>query len=211
MTLQIYNTLTRKKEEFKPLKPKKVGLYTCGPTVYDFAHIGNFRTYVFQDILKRYLEYKGFDVKHVMNLTDVDDKTIKRSQEQKIPLRKYTEKYTKAFFKDMETLNIEPAEVYPRATETIDDMVALIQKLLDKGIAYKTEDGIYYNIKKFKNYGKLSGFKIENLKAGARVSADTYNKENAQDFALWKFWKPEDGDVFWETELGKGRPGWHIE
>ncbi len=211
MALKFYNTLTKKKEEFKPLRDKEVGLYTCGPTVYDYAHIGNFRTYVFQDILKRYLEYKGYKVKHVMNITDVDDKTIKRSQEQGIPLKEYTEKYTKAFFEDMKTLNIESADVYPRATETIKEMVELVKKLLEKGLAYKSDDGIYYDISKFKDYGKLSGFKIEELKAGARVKKDEYSKENAYDFALWKFWKPEDGDVYWETEIGKGRPGWHIE
>ncbi|MFO7872419.1 MAG: cysteine--tRNA ligase [Candidatus Undinarchaeales archaeon] len=211
MSLKLYNTLTKKKEEFKPIKDKKVKLYTCGPTVYDYAHIGNFRTYVFQDILRRYLEYEGYDVKQVMNITDIDDKTIKRSQEKEIPLEKYTEQYTKAFFEDMETLNIKPADVYPKATETIKEMVELVKKLMEKGFAYKTEDGIYFNIKKFDDYGKLSGLNIEELKEGARVKTQEYDKENAKDFALWKFWKEEDGDNFFETELGKGRPGWHIE
>ncbi len=211
MPLKLYNTLTKKKEEFKPIKDKKVKLYTCGPTVYDYAHIGNFRTYIFQDILKRYLEYKGYDVKQVMNITDIDDKTIKRSQEKGVKLEKYTEKYTKAFFEDMKTLNIKPADVYPKATETVDEMIELVKKLMDKGFAYKTEDGIYFNIKKFDEYGKLSGLKIEELKEGARVKTQEYDKENAKDFALWKFWKPADGDNFFETEIGKGRPGWHIE
>lgn len=211
MALKLYNTLTKEKEKFESIEDKKIKLYTCGPTVYDYAHIGNFRTYVFQDLLKRYLEYKGYEVDHVMNITDVEDKTINASQEKGISLKKYTEKYTKAFLEDMETLNIEKADVYPKATETIDDMVELVKKLMEKGLAYKAEDGIYYNIKKFEDYGKLSGLDINELKEGARVKTQEYDKENAKDFALWKFWKEEDGDVFWETELGKGRPGWHIE
>lgn len=209
--LKLYNTLTRKKEIFKPIKEGFVGIYSCGPTVYDFAHIGNFRAYIVSDLLKRYLIYKGFKVKHVMNLTDVDDKTIKRSQEEKISLRELTERYIKAFFEDMKTLNILLADIFPRATEHINEMVSLIKKLLEKGYAYKSGDGIYYNIKKFKDYGKLSHLKLSKLKAGARIKADLYEKTQAQDFALWKFWDAQDGDVFWQTEIGKGRPGWHIE
>jgi cysteinyl-tRNA synthetase len=180
--------------------------------VYDFAHIGNFRAFLFEDLLKRWLEYRGFKVTHVMNITDVDDKTIRGSQKQRTPLRQYTEYYTKAFFEDVAVLNIEPADYYPRATEHIPEMVALINRLMEKGYAYKGEDGsIYYAINKFKDYGKLSKIKVTQLKAGARVKVDEYTKEEAQDFALWKAWTQEDGDVFWETELGKGRPGWHIE
>ena len=187
-------------------------MYTCGPTVYDYAHIGNFRAFLFEDLLKRWLLYRGFKVTHVMNLTDIDDKTIKGSQRQQVPLKQYTDFYVKAFFEDIKALNIQPADVYPRATEHIPEMVALIKTLMSKGYAYRGEDGsIYYAISKFPDYGKLSKIKPSELKAGARVSQDEYAKEEAQDFALWKAWTPEDGDVFWETEIGKGRPGWHIE
>ena len=210
--IYVFNNLTRQKEELKPINDKKIGLYTCGPTVYDHAHIGNFRAFLFEDLLKRWLKYRGYDVKHVMNLTDIDDKTIKGSQKKQIPLREFTNFYAKAFFEDIATLNIEPADIYPRATEHIPEMVALIQTLLNKGYAYKGEDdSIYFNIAKFKDYGKLSKIKVQELKAGARVKQDEYAKEEAQDFALWKAWTPEDGDVYWETPLGKGRPGWHIE
>jgi cysteinyl-tRNA synthetase len=208
----FFNTLTRKKEKFTPLERGKVKIYTCGPTVYDFAHIGNFRTFIFQDLLRRWLEYRGFSVTQVMNITDVDDKTIRGAGKQGVSLRQYTDYYMKAFFEDIEALNLEKAEHYPRATEHIPEMVSLIKRLLEKGYAYKGEDGsIYYDISKFKEYGKLSKLKIEELKPGARVKVDEYGKEEAQDFALWKAWDEEDGDVFWETEIGKGRPGWHIE
>jgi cysteinyl-tRNA synthetase len=208
----FFNTLTRRKEKFVPIESGKVRMYTCGPTVYDYAHIGNFRAFVFEDLLKRWLEYRGFKVTHVMNLTDVDDKTIRGSQKQHIPLVQYTEHYANAFFEDIKALNIEPADFYPRATRHIPEMVALVTKLIQNGYGYTGQDGsIYYAINKFKNYGKLSHIKVAELKAGARVKTDEYTKEEAQDFALWKAWTPEDGDVFWETELGKGRPGWHIE
>jgi cysteinyl-tRNA synthetase len=208
----FFNTLTRKKEKFIPIEEGKVRMYTCGPTVYGYAHIGNFRAFIFEDLLKRWLEYRGYKVTHVMNLTDVDDKTIRGSQKQQIPLEKYTAHYAKAFFEDIEALNIEPADYYPRATGHIPEMVALVKKLIKNGYAYKGQDGsIYYAINKFKNYGKLSHIKMAELRAGARVKSDEYTKEEAQDFALWKAWTPEDGDVFWETEIGKGRPGWHIE
>ncbi len=208
----LLNTLTRRKEPFTPLETGKVKIYTCGPTVYDYAHIGNFRAFLFEDLLKRWLLHRGFKVTHVMNLTDIDDKTIKGSQKQNLPLRQFTDFYIKAFFEDLKTLNIVPADVYPRATDHIAEMVALIKTLMDKGYAYRGEDGsIYYCISKFPDYGKLSKLKTAELKAGARVSQDEYAKEEAQDFALWKAWTPQDGDVYWETELGKGRPGWHIE
>ncbi len=210
--LRLFNTLTRQKDKFVPIEAGKVGLYTCGPTVYDYAHIGNFRAFIFEDLLKRWLEYRGFKVNHVMNLTDVDDKTIKGSQKQQKPLRQYTNFYANAFFEDIKILNIQPATVYPRATDHIPEMVKLVQTLIQKGYAYKGEDGsIYFAINKFPAYGQLSHIKVAELKAGARVSQDEYAKEEAQDFALWKAYTPEDGDVFWETELGKGRPGWHIE
>ncbi|NOZ80651.1 MAG: cysteine--tRNA ligase [DPANN group archaeon] len=212
MALRLYNTLTRKKGPFREIKKGEVGMYSCGPTVYDYAHIGNFRAYITSDLLKRYLLYRGYKVKHVMNITDVDDKTIKNSREAGESLKDYTDRYTKAFFEDLDALNILPADVFPRATETITPMVDMIKTLLDKGLAYKGEDGsVYYNVKAFKGYGKLSGIRHQELKAGARVNQDEYTKDEAQDFALWKAWTEEDGDVFWDTPLGKGRPGWHIE
>ncbi len=208
----LFNTLTRKKEEFNPILAGEVKIYTCGPTVYDYAHIGNFRAFLFEDLLKRWLVFRGYKVTHIMNLTDIDDKTIKGSQKQGIPLRQFTDFYVKAFFEDIKALNIQPADVYPKATDHIPEMVHIIKTLMAKGVAYKGEDGsIYFSVCKFPEYGKLSHLKVGELKAGARVSQDEYAKEEAQDFALWKAWAPEDGDVFWETELGKGRPGWHIE
>lgn len=210
--LKLFNSLSRKKEKFVPLADKKVGMYTCGPTIYNYAHIGNFRAYIFEDLLRRYLKYKGFKVTQVMNLTDVDDKTIKGSQAEKLKLKDFTKKYADAFFEDIKALGIEKAEFYPRATEHIPEMVAMIKKLLKAGYAYKSDDGsIYFAVSKFKDYGKLAHMKIDELKAGARVKQDEYEKENVSDFALWKAWDESDGDVFWETELGKGRPGWHIE
>ncbi|MGC8939965.1 MAG: cysteine--tRNA ligase [Candidatus Bathyarchaeia archaeon] len=208
----FFNTLTRKKEKFIPIEKGKVKMYCCGPTVYDFAHIGNFRAFIFADLLKRWLKYRGLEVTQVMNLTDVDDKTIEASRRLGVPLKEHTAKYIQAFFEDIATLNIEKADFYPRATEHIPEMVSLIKKLMEKGYAYKSEDGsIYYDISKFKDYGKLSKFKVQELKAGARVKVQEYAKEEACDFALWKAWDENDGDVFWETEIGKGRPGWHIE
>ncbi len=210
--LQFYNTLSRKKEQFKPLKGKEVRMYNCGPTVYNFAHLGNFRTYTSQDLLRRYLKFRGYKLKQVMNLTDVDDKTIHGAKAEKIPLKQFTDKYVKAFFEDMQSLGIEKPDIIALATEAIPEMVQMIEILLKKRFAYKGEDGsVYYNIRKFKDYGKLSKLQISKLKVGARVKQDEYSKENAQDFALWKAWSVEDGEVFWETSLGKGRPGWHIE
>ena len=212
MAVKFFNTLSRKLESFKPIRSGEVSMYTCGPTVYDFAHIGNFRAYVCADVLKRYLKYCGFNVKHVMNITDVDDKTIRNSKLQKLKLKDYTDKFTDAFFEDLDRMNIVPADVFPRATETIPEMVEIISVLLDKGFAYKGDDGsIYYNVRKFDDYGKLAHINVDELKVGARVKQDEYEKEQAQDFALWKAWDESDGDVFWETKLGKGRPGWHIE
>ena len=210
--IRLFNTLTRKKELFTPLVDGKVRMYTCGPTVYDFAHIGNFRAFIFEDLLKRWLEHSGFQVTHVMNITDVDDKTIKKSREKQMPLQQYTKYYAKAFFEDVATLNIKKADYYPKATESIPEMVALIKKLVDKGIAYTGDDGsVYYDISKFKSYGQLSKINMQKLKVGARVRMDDYSKEEAQDFALWKAWTKEDSTVFWDTDLGRGRPGWHIE
>lgn len=218
--IKFFNTFTRKKEAFKPIKKNIVGMYTCGPTVYDYAHIGNLRTYIFEDLLRRYLKYKGYKVKQVMNLTDVDDKTIKKSQENNLSLDEYTKKYKTAFFEDLKILNIEKAEIYPEATKHIRQMIALIQKLLNKNYAYLANDNsIYYNIKKFKDYGKLAHINLSNLKAGARVKQDEYEKQQVNDFALWKSYDKSDGNVFWDAEFNingkkqtiRGRPGWHIE
>jgi cysteinyl-tRNA synthetase len=208
----IFNTLTRRKDVFVPIRQGEVKLYTCGPTVYDYAHIGNFRAFLFEDLLKRWLRFCGFRVIHVMNLTDVDDKTIRGSQVRGVGLREVTDFYAKAFFEDIAKLNIESADVYPRATDHVPEMVSIIKALQENGVAYRGEDGsVYFAISKFSKYGKLSHLKVGELKVGARVSQDEYAKADAQDFALWKAYTPEDGDTFWETELGKGRPGWHIE
>ena len=211
MTLRLTNTLGRRKQEFVPLRKNTVTMYTCGPTVYDYAHIGNFRTYVFQDVLRRYLEYKGYRVIQVMNITDVDDKTIRQSGAEGVTLREYTKKYEQAFFEDIAALNLEKAEFYPRATEHIDEMVAFVRKLMRRGIAYEAGGSVYFDISKFKKYGRLSGVRLKELKPGARVDSDEYSKDEARDFVLWKGWRPEDREVFWETSIGKGRPGWHIE
>lgn len=212
MPIKFFNTLTREKDEFHAIDDMHIGLYTCGPTVYDYAHIGNWRTYLFEDILRRHLEYRGYEVKHVMNITDVDDKTIRGALAKGISLDEYTAPFIEGFYEDRDALDVEPAHVYPRATRHIPQMVEMIETLLAKGIAYKTDDGsIYYDIKKFPGYGKLSHFRIEELKAGARVKSDEYEKAQVSDFALWKAWDEADGSVFWETALGKGRPGWHIE
>jgi len=210
MVLRLFNTLGRRIEEFIPLQEGVVKIYTCGPTVYDYAHIGNFRTFVFQDLLRRYLKYKGYSVFQVQNLTDVDDKTIKASKEQKLSLREYTNRYIEAYFQDVDTLGIERAEVYPRATEHIPEMVSLIKKLFEKGMAYFSDGSVYYRISAFKDYGKLSGVRGAGLKS-ERIKSDEYSKEEVRDFALWKAWDEGDEDVFWVTELGKGRPGWHRE
>lgn len=206
--LRFYNTLTKKKEEFKPIKEGIVELYTCGPTVYDLAHIGNFRAYVFEDLLHRYLEYRGFKVIRVMNITDVDDKTIKGSQKEGISLREYTDRYISAFIEDMEILRLKKPDYMPRATEHIPEMVSLIKKLLEKGYAYRKDGSIYYSIAQFPSYGQLSGIDLSGIKSGARVDVDEYEKEDVRDFALWK---EEKEGVFWDTEIGRGRPGWHIE
>ena len=210
--VQFYNTMERRVVEFNSINPDKVGLYTCGPTVYNFAHIGNFRAYTFEDILCRTLRLAGYEVKQVMNLTDVDDKTIRDSQAEKLPLKEFTARYIKAFFEDLKKLRIHPAAVYPAATEHIPEMIELIRKLFDKGYAYIAEDkSIYYAIDKFASYGKLANIDRENQRAGVRIKTDEYAKDSVADFALWKAWDDKDGDVVWDSPWGKGRPGWHIE
>lgn len=208
--LQVSNTLSGRVEEFHPLEGNRVRMYTCGPTVYDYAHIGNFRTFVFQDVLKRYLRFKGYDVHHVMNITDVDDKTIRNSGAcEPAGLRKYTDRFTAAFMEDCAKLRIQRPEVVAHATDHIPEMVALIQKLAAKGYTYEKEGSIYFSIARFKDYGKLAKLDAEGILAGARVDVDEYEKQNARDFVLWKATK--NGEPHWNTELGPGRPGWHIE
>jgi len=210
MVLKLYNTLTREKEEFKPLHDKEVGMYSCGPTVYNYAHIGNLKNYIFNDFVKRSLRFLGYKVKQVMNMTDVDDKTIKASQKEKTSLKVLTRKYEKSFLSDLHELNISYPDIIVRATEHIKEMVELVKVLLKKGYAYRANDGIYFSISKFKDYGKIA--QLEKMKdTKERIINDEYDKENAHDFVLWKFYTPEDGDIFWETEIGKGRPGWHLE
>lgn len=212
MAFRIYNTMSRSKEELVPLDGKQVRMYTCGPTVYNYAHIGNFRAYMFEDLLRRYIKFCGFKVTQVQNLTDVDDKTIRSSIGEGMPLKEYTKKYIDAFFEDLARLNIEPAEHYPAATDYVPEMIELIQKLFEKGYAYQSDDGsVYYSIDKFEGYGKLAHLDREGMQAGARVAQDEYDKDNAADFALWKAYVPEDGEVVWDSPWGRGRPGWHIE
>ena len=208
----LHNTLSRGLEEFRPLVPGTARLYTCGPTVYNFAHIGNFRAYVFEDLLRRWLAYKGFKVTQVMNLTDVDDKTIRDSRAAGLPLRDFTARYKQAFFDDIKTLGIQPAERYPAATDHIPEMIDLIQRLFDRGIAYQAPDkSVYFSIEKWPSYGKLAHLDRSGMRSGVRISNDEYEKENVADFALWKAWDERDGEVSWPSPWGPGRPGWHIE
>jgi len=208
MAIKFYNTLTKKLEEFQPLIPEKISMYMCGPTVYDYFHIGNARSFVMADIINRYFRYKGFDVKFVMNLTDIDDKIINKAIEEKIDAKLVAEKYTRAFFEDIEKLKIKPADFYPKATDNFDGIVNLISKLVENGSAYVVDGDVFFNVENFNGYGKLSGKKIEDLISGARVDVNE-QKKNPADFALWKSAKP--GEPFWESPWGKGRPGWHIE
>ncbi|MGB9465107.1 MAG: cysteine--tRNA ligase [Candidatus Acidiferrum sp.] len=207
--IRFHNTLGGKIEAFTPQKSDGVRMYTCGPTVYDYAHIGNYRTFVFQDILRRFLKLRGYKMNHVMNLTDVDDRIIANAAAAGVSIRDYTEKFAQAFFDDCKTLSIEAPEHWIRATDHIDDMVKLIQRLQEKTYTYPSEGSLYYRIAKFPHYGRLSNIDVAGIQAGARVDVDRYEKESARDFALWK--APKPGEHFWETPIGKGRPGWHIE
>lgn len=209
MSLRFYNTLSGKSEEFKPIEDGVVKMYTCGPTVYDYAHIGNFRAYVFEDLLRRYLRFKGYTVVQVMNLTDVDDKTITNAQEKGVSLDEYTAPYIKAFFEDLDALNIERAEYYPRATEHIPEMIDMIKTLQEKDLAYESDGSIYYRISRFHEYGRLSKKKIDQNVAGTRVDHDEYERDDVRDFVLWK--KARDDEPSWDSPFGFGRPGWHIE
>lgn len=216
LTLHFFNSESRQKESFHPQSDNHVRMYTCGPTVYHYAHIGNFRTYVFEDLLRRTLKFFGYQVTQVMNLTDVDDKTIRGAIDTNQSLKDFTQPFKNAFFVDLQTLGIERAETYPAATDYISHMVDFIQKLIDKGVAYKSKDSsIYYAIDKSPSYGRLSHLKLDELKVGAgdaRLAADEYDKENASDFVLWKAYdEKRDGHIFWESPFGRGRPGWHLE
>lgn len=216
MALALFNTLTRRVEPFQPIAPPRVTLYSCGPTVYNFAHVGNFRTFLFVDLLRRWLDASGYEVFHIMNLTDVDDKIIKTAGDRGVSIDDLVRPFIAAFFEDRDYLRIVPAHAYPRATEFVGPMVRLVQGLLDKGVAYRGDDGsVYFSIGRFPAYGRLSQLDTRELKAGAsgRTSADEYDKDNAQDFVLWKAAKPEDESVSaaWDAPFGRGRPGWHLE
>jgi len=214
MVLKLFNTLGREKQEFKPMNDNEVKIYSCGPTVYNNLHIGNLRAFMFADILKRYLKFKGYKVNHVMNITDVDDKTIKGSQKEGKSLKEFTEFYTKVFLDDIKSLNMEKADILPKATDHVNEMVELIKKMKENGHVYENNGSWYFKIETFDGYGKLACLDIDTLKQNAdgRLNdSDEYEKEDARDFVLWKAYDQNDGDVYWETELGKGRPGWHIE
>src|SRR5436305_1816008 len=216
MALRFFNTYSRKLEDFTPRDTTnhEIGIYTCGPTVYSRAHIGNFRAYIFEDLLQRHLEARGFKVHRVMNITDVDDKTIRGAREAKVPLQKFTQQFKDAFFEDADKLRIKRADDYPAATDQryVDKMIAMIEALTSKGLAYQADDkSVYYRINKFPNYGKLAHINLDELQSTGRVKNDEYDKEHIGDFALWKAWDDEDGDVKWDSPWGPGRPGWHIE
>jgi len=214
MAIRYFNSFSRKLEEFVPLEPGRVRLYTCGPTVYNFAHIGNFRAYVFEDLLQRHLEYRGLQVTRVMNLTDVDDKTIRGCRAAGIPLAEFTKPFKAAFFEDLDALRIKRADHFPEATSAdhIARMISMISTLVEKGNAYRADDGsVYFRIRSFPAYGSLAHIVLDELQAGVRIRSDEYEKENVGDFALWKAWDEADGDVCWESPWGRGRPGWHIE
>ena len=210
--MKVFNSLTRRNEELKPIEGNTIRLYTCGPTVYNFAHIGNFRAYVFEDILRRAIQFNGMKIRQVMNLTDVDDKTIRGANAAGVKLADFTQTYKDAFFADLKQLNIQPAEVYPAATDHIPEMIALVQRLMDRGVAYRSEDGsVYFKVREFPGYGRLAHIDFDSQRTGLRCAADEYDKENVGDFALWKAWEESDGPVGWDSPWGRGRPGWHIE
>jgi cysteinyl-tRNA synthetase len=214
MALALHNTLTRAVEPFQPLAAPRVTLYTCGPTVWNYAHIGNFRTFLFEDLLRRHLEYSGYEVFHIMNLTDVDDRTIKAAAAAGKSLAAHTEPFTQAFFEDRDYLRIRRAHLYPRATQSVPSMIALVSRLLERGVAYRGDDGsVYFAIERFPTYGRLSRLDRRELKLGARVASDEYAKDDPRDFALWKKASAQDDAVgaAWDAPFGRGRPGWHLE
>ncbi len=212
MSVRFFDTYTRQLETFTPQDPAAVKLYTCGPTVYNFAHIGNFRAYIFEDLLQRHLEARGYGVLRVMNLTDVDDKTIRGCRQLGVRLAEFTKKFKDAFFDDLATLRIKRAQHFPAATDYVEQMIEMIRVLMDKGVAYQAEDkSLYFRIGKFADYGKLAHLNLEELRPSGRIQSDEYEKESIGDFALWKAWDENDGDVRWDSPWGPGRPGWHIE
>ena len=206
--MKLYNTLTRKKEDFIPIHENEVRMYCCGPTVYNYFHVGNARPFIIFDVFRRYMEYKGYKVTYVQNFTDIDDKMIQRANEEKITVAELAERFIEEYFKDADGLGIERATVYPRATQHIDEMVAFIEDLIEKGLAYEIDGDVWYDTSAFDDYGKLSRQDLEELEAGARVDPNE-KKRNPMDFALWKAQKP--GEPAWDSPWGKGRPGWHIE
>jgi cysteinyl-tRNA synthetase len=211
MSLRFYNTLTRQVDEFVPREAGKVAMYSCGPTVYDRAHIGNFRAFLFCDLLRRYLKYRGYEVLSVMNITDVDDKTIRDSRKQGLTLREFTDRYAQSFLDDSNTLRIIPATIHPRATDHIPEMESLVECLIERGHAYLADGSYYYKVDSFPSYGQFARLDTSGMRLGERVASDEYEKEDVRDFALWKGYEPDDGDVHWEGKLSKGRPGWHLE
>jgi len=211
MGLRFHNSLTRRKEDFVPRVPGEAALYTCGPTVYNYAHVGNFRTFLFEDQLRRALQFRGYRVTQVMNFTDVDDKTIRDSQAAGESLADYTARYKRAFLEDLDALRIQRAEHYPAATEHVPEMVALIQRLRERGHTYEDGGSTYFRLASYPEYGRLANLNPEQMRGSGRVDSDEYDKDDVRDFALWKAWTPEDGPVWWDTPLGRGRPGWHVE
>jgi cysteinyl-tRNA synthetase len=211
MGLKFKNSYSRLLEEFVPVEEGKAKIYTCGPTIYNYQHIGNFRTFMWGDLLRRYLIYKGFDVTYVMNITDIDDKIIRESQKAGKSIKEFTSEFENAFFEDLDALGLMRADITPHATDHIPEMISMVQSLVDRGLAYEVDGSYYFKVEKFGDYGNLANLDMAGLKAGARVASDEYEKESVSDFALWKGWVETDGDVFWDTEIGKGRPGWHLE
>ena len=206
--LKVYNTLTKKKEEFKPQEPGKASMYVCGVTPYNYPHIGNARPFVTWDVIKRYLRKSGYEVKHIQNFTDMDDKIIKAANTEGVEWNVITDRYIKGYFESIDALNVQRADIYPKVTEHIPDIIAMVEKIIENGYGYVVDGDVYFSVESFPEYGKLSGRKLEDMQAGARVEVDT-RKKNPMDFALWKSAKP--GEPYWESPWGKGRPGWHIE
>lgn len=211
MTIQFYDTASRAKRPFEPLQEGKVRLYSCGPTVWNYAHIGNFRAFLFPDVLKRYLRYRGYEVEHVMNLTDVDDRIVQQVSQQRTTLESYVSTYIKGFFDDIGALGIVPADRYPRATEHVPEMIELIQRLIDNEVAYERDGSVYFAITRFKDYGRFANLDTSGMRDGARIDTDKYDKDDVRDFVLWKAWVEADGDLTWDSPWGRGRPGWHLE
>ena len=208
---RFYNTLSRSKEEFEPLEPGLVRIYSCGPTVYDYAHIGNFRAFVLADLFKRYLRYRGYEVRHVMNITDVDDKILGRLQQEGVSLEDFTGKYIRAFYEELDLLNVARADVYPRATEHVGEMIELVGALRERGLAYERDGSVYYSVARFPDYGRLARLDLSGMQNGISVDADEYDRDSIRDFVLWKARTAEDGEIYWDSPFGPGRPGWHLE